>query len=108
VEATADPAALEAAARALRQQAQTLDNGGMTGTFLRQAEGSRWTGQAAKTFQTAVKDDWSQGKSLASDLRAIAQMIDDGAKKVRAIRAAQAKAQADKDKNAQSPAGARP
>jgi uncharacterized protein YukE len=90
VEPTADPAALEAAARALRNVAQQLDNGGTTGTFYRQASGSSWTGHAATQFQNAVKGDWSKAKDFASELRAIAGLIDDGAKKVRQIRAHQA------------------
>ena len=91
MEPTADPAALEAAARALRQQAQKLQAGSMTGTFARQASASRWTGRAATQFQNAIKDDFNRAKGLAGDLEAIAGMIEDGARKVRQIRAEQAK-----------------
>jgi len=91
VEPTADPAALEAAARALRNVAQQLENGGTTGTFYRQAGASSWTGHAATQFQNAAKTDWSKAKDFASDLRAIAGLIDDGARKVRQTRAEQAK-----------------
>jgi len=91
VEPTADPAALEAAARALQQVAQNLDAQGLTATFARQASASSWTGHAAQQFRTAVTTDASTASGLAGDLRAIASMIEAGARKVRQIRAQQAK-----------------
>src|SRR3954471_20215801 len=91
MEATADPGQLDAAARALRRQADILDNGGRAGTFLRQAEGSSWTGTAATQFVTTVRDDWSKAKGLAGDLRDIASLIEKGADKIRKYRAEQAR-----------------
>jgi uncharacterized protein YukE len=104
VEPTADPAALDAAARALRQVAQNLDAGGSVGAFARQASGSRWTGKAARQFQTSVSGDASKATSLAGELRAIAGLIEDGARRVRQIRAAQAKALADQQTKSNAPA----
>lgn len=92
MEPTADPAALEAAARQLRKVARKLESGGSTASFGRQASASRWGGRAAKDFQSAVKDDVTKARGLHGDLDAIAGLIEDGAKKVRKIRAEQAKA----------------
>jgi len=91
VEPTADPGALDAAARALRQQASVLEGGGLAATFNRQAEGSRWTGRAATQFRNTVKDDTTAARALAGELRAIATMIEAGATKIRKYRADQAK-----------------
>jgi hypothetical protein len=91
VEPTADPAALDAAARALRQLAQNLGASSLTGTFARQSSASRWSGRAATQFQNAVKDDAGKASGLAGELNAIAGLIEDGARKVRQIRADQAK-----------------
>jgi uncharacterized protein YukE len=108
VEPTADPAALEAAARALKQVAAALQNGGLTGSFHREASASSWTGHAADEFRNSVKDDWSRGKSLGDDLKAIAAMIEAGANKCRQIRAAQAAAQAKAQRDAAQRLGAYP
>lgn len=92
MEPTADPAALDAAARQLRQVARALESGGKTATFGRQASASKWSGHAAKDFQTAASGNVSKAKGLAGELDAIAGLIEDGARKVRKIRADQAKA----------------
>jgi len=91
MEPTADPAALDAAARALRRQADVLDGGGRAGTFLREAEGSRWTGHAAREFVSAVRDDFTSARGLAGELREIAGLIEKGAEKIRRYRAEQAR-----------------
>lgn len=92
MEPTADPAALDAAARQLRALARQLETGGTTASFGRQASASKWGGRAARDFQTAVKDDVSKARGLSGELNAIAGLIEDGARKVRQIRAEQAKA----------------
>jgi len=84
---TADPGALDAAARALIRQADILEQGGLAATFSRQASASPWQGQAADRFRHTVSQDANQGKSLAGELRSIAAMIQDGANKIRAYRA---------------------
>lgn len=84
---TADPAALDAAARALIRQADILEHGGLAATFSRQAASSPWKGKAADRFRHTVSQDANQGKSLAGELRSIAKMIQDGANKIRAYRA---------------------
>jgi len=91
VEPTADPVALDAAARSLRQQANTLASGGKSGTFMREAEASSWTGKAARQFVSAVRDDHTRAQGFASDLREIAGLIEKGAEKIRKYRAEQAR-----------------
>ena len=91
MEPTADPGALDAAARALRRQADVLDSGGRAGQFLRQAEGSRWTGRAARQFVSAVRTDQTSAAGMAGELREIASLIEKGADKIRRYRAEQAR-----------------
>ena len=84
---TADPGALDAAARALKRQAEILESGGDAGTFARQASGSPWKGQAADRFRHTVTQDANQAKLLAGELKSIAALIEAGANKIRAYRA---------------------
>ena len=94
MEPTADPGALDAAARAVRRVADQLEGGAsLTGTFSRQASASPWKGQAADKFRHTISQDANAGKSLAADLRSIAAMIEAGASKIRAYRAKEAQLQ---------------
>jgi hypothetical protein len=104
VDPTADPGALDAAARAVRREADQLDGGGSrAGDFLRQAEGSRWTGFAANQFQMAVRADRDRARAAAGDLRAIATMIEAGAEKIRRYRLEQARLERERQQQQKTP-----
>ena len=89
---TADPDALNAAARAVRRQADLLDgDGSQIEAYRRQAAGAIWQGQAADRFRTVVNTTRDRARGLGGDLRAIASMIEAGADQIRRYRAEQAR-----------------